>query len=357
VSKRKKLLILNRAQFGYHIDTFHYCKYLRGHFDVTYLGWDYDKPYIELDGVKVNYVSRDSSKIKRYINFISKCVQQCKTHQDVVFIVYFPLCFIVKLLVRNNTYVVDIRSGFLVRNSIVLSFMNKLLSWEARLFKNITIISSSLANKLGLNKRNINIVPLGADIISTKCKSFKELKLLYVGTFHLRNIEQTILGFAKFYREYNTQINLNYLIIGSGYNQEEKACEALIKKEGLEKVITLVGPAYHEDLKTYFDCQNVGVSFIPRTPYFDCQPSTKTFEYLLSGMPVIATATHENTLVVNDSNGVLINNTADSFCEGLRKIANNLDAYNSDDIRSASESYKWENIIRNDLKSYLLKVY
>ena len=92
------------------------------------------------------------------------------------------------------------------------------------------------------------------------------------------------------------------------------------------------------------------------TPYFDCQPPTKTFEYLLSGMPVIATATYENSLVVNDGNGVLINDTADSFCEGLEKLANNRVVYNSEKILTTCKQYTWENIIHNDLKSYLIKV-
>jgi glycosyltransferase involved in cell wall biosynthesis len=320
------------------------------------LGWDYGKPYLKLDGVKVYYVNRSLGKIKRYINFISECVRQCRVPQDVVFIKYFPLCFIVKFLAKKNIYILDIRTGFLVKNPIMLSLMNTFLSWEVKLFKNITIISSSLANKLALSKREPKVIPLGADIVSRKCKSFNELKLLYVGTFHLRNLEKTILGFAKFYRKYNSQINMNYIIIGSGYNQEEERYEALIKKERLEKVITLMGPIYHEDLKTYFDSQNIGVSFVPMTSYFDCQPSTKTFEYLLSGMPVIATATFENTLVVDDSNGVLINDTADDFCEGLKKMANSRDTYNSERMRTKSKQYTWETIIQDELKEYLLKL-
>ena len=356
MDKRKKLLILNRTQFGYHIDSYQYCKYLRNSFDITYLGWDYGKPYLKLDGVKVYYVKRNMGKIKRYINFISECVRICRAPQEIVFIKYFPLCFIVKILAKRNNYIVDIRTGFLAKNHIMLIIMNTFLSLEVKLFKNITIISSSLVNKLSLNKREPQVIPLGAEVNFKENKSFNELKLLYVGTFHLRNIEQTILGFAKFYRKYNSKINMNYIIIGSGYNQEEKEYEALIKKEGLEKVITLVGSVYHEDLQTYFDSQNIGVSFIPMTSYFDCQPSTKTFEYLLSGMPVIATATYENALVVNDCNGVLISDNADSFCEGLEKMVSNSGTYNSEDIKLASERYTWKNIIRNDLKSYLLKV-
>jgi len=42
-------------------------------------------------------------------------------------------------------------------------------------------------------------------------------------------------------------------------------------------------------------------------PYYDCQPATKTFEYILSGMVCIATSTYENKKLINNINGVLCN--------------------------------------------------
>lgn len=356
MDKRKKLLIINRAQFGYHIDSFNYCKHLRGDFDITYLGWDYAKPYVALESVDVHYIRRGRNKIIRYINFILKCIQYCNHPQDIVFIDYFPLCSLVKFLANKNNYIVDIRTGYLINNPIFLFLLNSILSLEVKTFKNITIISLSLANKLGLNGKEVKIIPLGADIISTKFKSFDELNLLYVGTFHLRNIEQTVKGFAKYYRENNHEGNMNYIIIGSGYNQEEERITALIMKEQLDDVVTLLGPLYHDDLKPYFDTQNIGISFVPITPYFDCQPSTKTFEYLLSGMAVLATKTHEHALTINENNGVLISDTADSFYEGLKEIKNSRDTYNSERIRTTSKQYMWENIIKVELKEYLLRI-
>lgn len=356
MEKRTKLLILNRAQFGYHIDSYYYCKYLNSSFNVTYMCWDYKYPYIEIPGVKVVYVSRKKSKIIRYANFVIKSISNCQKHNGIVFIDYFPLCFLIKLFAPHNKYVVDIRTGYIVQNIIKLTILNYFLSWEARLFRNITIISSSLARKLGLDKNKTKVIPLGADIIFEGSKQFNELRLIYVGTFHMRNLEQTILGFAQFYRENKSSLEMSYVIIGAGYRQEEKKFEAMIKEEGMDGVIRLIGSVKHENLKPYFEKQNVGVSYIPLTSYFDCQPPTKTFEYMLSGMPVIATSTYENSQVVNNGNGVLINDDASSFREGLKKLVGNKDVFDSMKIRRNCEKYKWEHIINNNLKKYLIKL-
>ncbi len=356
MNKRIKLLIINRDQFGYHIDTYYYCKYLAESFDITYICWNYKHPFIEIDGVDVVYIDRNKNKVSRYLNFIFRCIVQCKKHLDIVFIVYFPLCAVVKLFAPKNKYIVDIRTGYLIRNNFIRFVANKHLCWEANLFKNITIISSSLLKKLGLNKSKTKVIPLGADVISTSHKILDDIRLLYVGTFHRRNLEQTIRGVAKFHREYKERISISYIIIGFGYKNEEDKFASIINEENLQDLIELKGKVKHGDLQPYFDKQNIGVSFVPITPYFDCQPPTKTFDYMLSGMPVIATSTYENSKVINSSNGVLIYDSADSFYEGLKKMARNLDTYNSDEIRSTCERYKWEYIIQNDLKNYLLKV-
>lgn len=40
------------------------------------------------------------------------------------------------------------------------------------------------------------------------------------------------------------------------------------------------------------------------TEYYDSQPPTKTFEYALSGLYVLATKTRENEKVITNDNGV-----------------------------------------------------
>jgi glycosyltransferase involved in cell wall biosynthesis len=93
---------------------------------------------------------------------------------------------------------------------------------------------------------------------------------------------------------------------------------------------------------------------VPMTPYFEYQPVTKLFEYMLSGMPVIATNTYENRLIVNENNGVLINDTSEDFCNGLLTIYNKRNSFNSSEIRRSVESYTWGNIVNTNLKPYLM---
>jgi glycosyltransferase involved in cell wall biosynthesis len=102
-------------------------------------------------------------------------------------------------------------------------------------------------------------------------------------------------------------------------------------------------------LGNIFDESNIGLSYIPITKYFDYQPPTKTYEYLLSGIPVIATNTNENKKIINNNNGILINDDIESIRKGFYIMYNNLSIYKSDEIRKSCLKFTWENIINNQL--------
>ena len=93
----------------------------------------------------------------------------------------------------------------------------------------------------------------------------------------------------------------------------------------------------------YFEESNVGISFVPCTKYYDCQPPTKTFEYLLYGLPVIATNTTENNIIINSSNGLLIKDSSASFCEAIELLISK--SYNNSLIQNDSIKYSWEKIV------------
>jgi hypothetical protein len=89
------------------------------------------------------------------------------------------------------------------------------------------------------------------------------------------------------------------------------------------------------------------------TTYYDTQPPTKTFEYLLSGMAVIATATSENRRIINSTNGVLISDDATGFANGLEKLFKRRHEFSSDEIRKPLMQHTWDNIVNFRLKPYL----
>jgi glycosyltransferase involved in cell wall biosynthesis len=97
------------------------------------------------------------------------------------------------------------------------------------------------------------------------------------------------------------------------------------------------------------------VSYVPITEYFHFQPVTKTYEYLMAGLPVIATSTFENQKIIDEKNGILIEDNAFAFSAALSKIINLMDTYNSSFIRERMTEHKWEKIVLQLEKHLLLE--
>jgi len=310
-----------------------------------------------MNGINIIYISRKGNLFVRNFRFIIKVINELKNNYHYQIIKYFRGCSLLKFFFQEKLFLLDIRSGSTLKNNFNRKFYNFLLKTEASFFNNISIISKGLANSLGFSKNSnkIFILPLGADVISSTTKKFNSIHLLYVGTLHSRNIDQTIKGFSKFYQEHKNKFQITYTIIGSGFGNEENSLKQLIIDEGINHAVQIVGYVPHDELKQFFDTHNIGISYIPKTDYFDVQPPTKTFEYLLSGMPVIATNTSENKAIINHKNGILIKDTHEDFYQGLVEIFKHKEQFDSNGIRSSAMKYSWEKIT-TDLNFMLQKL-
>ena len=147
------------------------------------------------------------------------------------------------------------------------------------------------------------------------------------------------------------EVDLEYTIIGDSNSGNEKLLiKRIIQKWDLSNFVRLEGYIPRTKLNKFFQSNNVGVSYIPVIDYYNDQPPTKTFEYLSSGMSVIATNNKINMEIINKDNGVLIDSNASSFCKGIIDINKNLGRYNFRKIYDSSSNYQWKNIIRNTLQ-------
>jgi len=207
-----------------------------------------------------------------------------------------------------------------------------------------------LREKLKIDRKAL-ILPLGASKIVVERQSRHKITLMYVGTFHKRRLEDTIEGLSIFLKG-NPSADIVYIIIGSGWGNDTENLKHAINKYKLRDYVELKGYILHDELISYFKLSNVGLSYIPVTPWYDFQPATKTYEYLLAGMPVIATNTYENRQVINENNGVLIDDNPESFASGLGKIYDSIDCFDENIIRNSVQDHEWENIMLK-LKHYL----
>ena len=348
----KRILIICKAQFGYHIDTYYYCKYLSSEYKVTYLGFDEKLKRILVDETTVIYLPVNGNIINRAVRLIKTIRRETKKNYDAVFVVYFKGCSLTGLFIKSNV-ILDIRTSSVAHSAKKRFFLNFLLKAESSLFKNISIISRGLAQNLGL-KNKAKILPLGAIEINKENKNFDKIRLLYVGTFSNRRIFETIIGLGKFVKA--TGNDIHYTIVGFGSNDEEQDIMDAIVNNNLNNNVEFVGRVPVNELKYFFQKHNVGIAYVPKKKYFNYQPPTKVFEYGLSGMPIIATKTHANSEVINSNNGILCEDTAEGFCLALKALEKNIHNYSSGDIRKSFENYHWEKIIKEKLLIHLQEV-
>jgi len=88
---------------------------------------------------------------------------------------------------------------------------------------------------------------------------------------------------------------------------------------------------------------------VPKTAYFENQPPTKIFEYFLSGLPVIATTTKATRSFFSNDTGVLIEDNPRSFADGIVKILEQKESWDSKKIRELNYKYHWSEICKDYL--------
>ena len=234
---------------------------------------------------------------------------------------------------------------------------NTQFKFETKFFINITILSKKLIDRIGINRSKCHWLPLGAEQLSMKEKSFNDLRMLYVGTLKNRNIHETIEGLKLFINKYSEDnLHISYDIFGFGSDQEEALLNDVIMKNNLGNIVKFHGRKNHSELKEYFDNCNIGVSYVPITYYYEFQPTTKAFEYISSGMVCIATDTYKNRQLICSENGVLCGDNPLSFSESLNILYKGNNKFKSDIIRKSLKEYSWQNIVKNNLSLYLNKL-
>jgi hypothetical protein len=348
----KDILIIHAGPFGYHTPTYYYCLLLKDKYRITYLGIDEYKGKKDIDGIRYIYTPLVKNRLAKKINYFKAIINELKeTKYDFILLNYFIFCSIIKIF-SNSSIALEIRTSFIFTNFFKRVIYNSILFIEARFFKTITTISHDLAQYLVLPSRTF-IIPLGAPKFPSYRKDFSKLRVLYVGTFNGRDIPKTIYAVSKFVNDFKYEIDIVYRIIGFGSTEDMQLIKSLIKELGMDSYITYEGVIRYPELAKYFEICNVGMSYIPLKRRYDSQPPIKSFEYLLSGMAVLATGTKENKKIINPDNGVITGDSIEDIYEGLKKIYLLRNSFQSERIQKESQKYSWNSIVDNSLIPYI----
>jgi hypothetical protein len=347
----KNILIIHPGPFGKHSATLYFCKLLKHNFNVHYVGIDEGNGFLDENNINILHLKQIRNKFIRKFNYFILIYKKLKsTNYSFILINYFPFCSF--LLFFNKNINVEVRSGYIFPSKSKRCLYNLFLRFEVKLFNNVITLSSGLKDNLKLPIRT-SIIPLGGPKVKQVNLSFEKLNFLYVGTFRQRNIDFTIEAFRIFLNDIKNN-DVQYHIVGFGSEEEIYKINLLISKYNLEKFVFFHGEVRYPELSNIFSNCNVGISYIPDTEYFRAQPSTKTFEYLLNGMPVIATNILEHKILINSNNGILVNEDPISFASGFTFIYNNRFNFNSFLIQNDSNIHSWEYIVDQIFVPYIL---
>lgn len=347
--------MINGAQFGYSAGHYYYCKYLRNKYNITYLCFDRGLPMMNLEGVEVIYIPFIASKFNRTLGFIKSSIYINKQIKpEVLHIVYFNFAFILAILCNSKKSILDIRTGDLSKNTFIRSAKNTFIRLQSIFFKKIIVLSESLRSRLKLSIEKTLVLPLGSECYDQSKKKYDQLNLLYVGTLDNREIEKTIEGVSIFKENnYENPTKITYDIIGFGSTNSIEKILNTIKTKNLTNVVKFHGRKNYNELPEYFHKNNIGVSFVPITDFYNVQPPTKTYEYIINGLYTIATSTNENKNIINNSNGILCFDTPIDFAKSLNTCLSKRNEINSDTVRDSLKEYQWINLINNKLIPFI----
>lgn len=272
---------------------------------------------------------------------------------DLIYIRDQTWAFALKILLGSkHKYVMQMYAPGVTPSKIKNVIHDLQVMMNVRFFDHVFIGSERAKRVFKVPDHKAYITGVGVEAPDFRIRKFDEINLVYLGMLSNRFIHETVKGFADFYRENKDSITMRYCIIGDGYVKDVNELKKSIAEAGDDIPIEYLGRLDDDLVRDVFMKSNVGVVYNRVSPYYTNNISTKLYEYLLSGMPVIAVKNKSLLDVVNIENGVLIDDTPDGFKRGLKVIWANLNKYNSSVIARSGEACSVERVVQEKMIPY-----
>lgn len=172
---------------------------------------------------------------------------------------------------------------------------------------------------------------------------------MYVGHLYGWKGVDTILRAAKFLKE---KKNILFVVVG-GDEGEQKEFLAKIKEEGIENILSL-GHTPKKEIPKYL--QSADILLLPNSAKSEesvkYTSPIKMFEYLASGIPVIASDLPSLREVLHEKNSLLVKpDSPEALSEGIEKLLS--DSVFSEALarhaHADAEKYTWDNYAKKIL--------
>lgn len=234
-------------------------------------------------------------------------------------------------LLDRKPLVVDVRDLW-IDSAIELDFIEAGGSFErlSRIYERylleaadrITVTTAMLGSRLvaryGIDDTTVHHIPNGVDAhryTPTAAETADPKTIVYTGNVgHAQDLESCIRAMASLERD-----DVVLRIVGDG--DRMPALERLVETEGLQDVVEFVGLVPRESVPGFIEDAEIGLAPIKADEALAYAVPTKSFEYMASGVPVIATGIGEIESLVETSNaGTVVDTDPDAIAAAMERL-------------------------------------
>ena len=170
------------------------------------------------------------------------------------------------------------------------------------------------------------------------------VRLVYVGSVHEdrgRDVMLEAIAIA------NKQLKIAHLTIVGASDEQYQYCHTALIKLGITDSVTIHGRVAGHMIPNFMRQADAGICLWQDLAWYRFNPPTKLFEYLVAGLPVLASNIRTHTQYIQDGfNGVIFNYNSESLAQAIQTMWQKRDelAQMKNRTHQASAAYLWVNI-------------
>jgi glycosyltransferase involved in cell wall biosynthesis len=205
--------------------------------------------------------------------------------------------------------------------------------------------------KHGCSLHRIRMIYMGVDASFSEVALGNELKdensplkLIYVGSISIDRGRDVMLEAIAIVKQFG---NIAHLTIVGANEAQYQYCHNLVEKLQIMNFVTIHRRIPGNEIPSMLMQADVGLCIWQDLPWYRFNPPTKLFEYLVAGLPVLASNIVTHTQYVKDDfNGMIFEYNSASLADAIQRLwknRNNLSQLKRQ-AHQASDVYLWRNI-------------
>jgi glycosyltransferase involved in cell wall biosynthesis len=225
----------------------------------------------------------------------------------------------------------------------------------------ITVIdeNSQRVIELGATPENVYLVSNTVDLDTFAVKSVNQsimkkykgtIILLYTGFVSPERGLDIVVEGMKYLKDKLPAAKL--LIVGDGITVPE--LQSIVNKNNLKDCVEFISWPGHENLGTYIEIADIGISPQPNNEHWNTSIPHKLFEYMSKSIPVLVTDAMPLKRIILETNAGLFYKTDDpeDFANKIIELQKSSITFGENGLKAVREKYNWEKDSKTLIEMY-----